>query len=222
VTQTRRPITDDEHQDAELIWDYHQMHYELEPCDVGICLGGPDPNLPIFAAELYHRRLFPVLLFTGANSPDTLPFYPDGEAVGCRETAVKLGVPDAAILVEPEATNTGQNMTFSRQVLAEHGLHPESVLLISMPYMQRRAYATCRKVWPEVDIVCASEPIEFDQYAKTIGEPPVALDMILGDMQRVMEYPKKGFAIEQDVPDEVEAAFQRLVVAGYTSRLARL
>lgn len=215
-------MTDDEWQDAGLIWDYHQMHHELRPCSVGICLGGPDPNLAPFAVDLYERGLFPKLLFTGANSPDTLAFYPDGEAVGCRDVALRLGVPDEAILVEPCATNTGQNITLARQLLDEHDVPVSSVLLISMPYMQRRAYATFRKAWPEVDVVCASEPIEFDDYAKTIGEPAVALDMILGDLQRVMEYPKKGFAIEQDVPEGVQAAYQRLVTAGYTSRLAKL
>ncbi len=37
-----------------------------------------------------------------------------------------------------------------------------------------------------------------------------------------MEYPKHGFAIEQEVPDEVVAAFTRLRNAGYTSRLIGL
>lgn len=220
MTRTRRPLSDEERRDGALIWDYHQLHHDLRICDVGICLGGPDPDVADFAVELYQRELFPLLVFTGANSPDTVAYYPRGEAIECRDKALLLGVPDDAIVVEPRATNTGQNISYSRDVLAENGVRPESVMLVSMPYMQRRAFATCRKVWPAVDIVCASAPIEFDEYAKVIGNPPVVLDMIVGDLQRVMEYPQKGFAISQDVPNEVHDAYQRLIDAGYTSRLA--
>ena len=39
------------------------------------------------------------------------------------------------------------------------------------------------------------------------------------DTQRIIEYPKRGFAIPQDVPAEVEAAYGRLVEAGFTARL---
>ncbi len=222
MTRARPPISDEEAQDAALIWEYHQLHHELRACDVAICLGGPDPDVADFAVELYHRKLFPTLVFSGANSPDTVEYYPRGEAIECREKALSLGVPNSAILVEIRATNTGQNVAYSRTVLAEHDLYPATIMLVSMPYMQRRAFATCRKVWPDVDIVCASEPIEFVEYAKAIGNPPVVLDMIVGDMQRIMEYPKKGFAIEQHVPQAVQDAYERLVNAGYTSRLAAL
>lgn len=95
--------------------------------------------------------------------------FPRGEAVHFREHALELGVPDAAILLEPQARNTGQNITLSRQVLAQAGITPTTVLLVSMPYMERRSFATARKLWPEVEIVCASEPLEFDDYLKSIG-----------------------------------------------------
>lgn len=223
MNEARRPITDEEYQDAALIWDYHQMHHQLRPCSAGIALGGPDPDVADFAAELYHRGMFPVLLFTGANSPDTVQYFPRGEAVHNRERAVELDVPADVVLVEPDATNTGQNMTYSRKVLADAGVEVDSVMLISMPYMERRGYATCRKGWPDVDVVCASIDVKFDVYADDIDiDPPLVLDMMIGDMQRVVEYPKKGFAIDQDVPDDVLAAYQRLVAAGYTSRLADL
>jgi hypothetical protein len=41
----------------------------------------------------------------------------------------------------------------------------------------------------------------------------------VGDLQRVIEYPKLGFAVEQDVPEDVHAAYQALVHDGFTSRL---
>lgn len=128
-------------------------------------------------------------------------------------------MPDSAILVEPKAANTGQNVSLSRALLAAHGCEPRSVLLISKPYMERRAYATCRKVWPEVEVVCASEPLKLDDYVRSIGDEKLVIDMLVEDLQRVVEYPKLGFAVEQDVPAEVLAACDRLIDAGFDSRL---
>jgi uncharacterized SAM-binding protein YcdF (DUF218 family) len=53
----------------------------------------------------------------------------------------------------------GRNIDYSRDALARAGIPATSVMLISKPYMQRRAYATIRKAWPEVDPVGASEDI---------------------------------------------------------------
>ncbi|WP_169981686.1 YdcF family protein [Microbispora sp. H10836] len=219
MTDNQQAITEEQWQQAKLIWDYHQMHHTLRPCDVAIGLGSHDLGVAAFSAELYHQGLFPRLVFTGGNSPTTLARFPRGEAVHFREHALSLGVPDEAILLEPNATNTGENITFSRKVLATAGLHPQSVLLISKPYMERRSFATARKLWPETEIVCASEPLALDDYVKAIGDDKLVIDMLVGDLQRVIEYPKLGFAIPQEIPEVVHAAYEALIRAGFDSRL---
>ncbi|ANZ42333.1 hypothetical protein BBK82_46880 [Lentzea guizhouensis] len=213
------PFSDDQRRAAEIIWDYHQMGHEPRPADVAIGLGSHDLGVATFAAELYHAGRFPLLVFTGGNSPTTAARFPRGEAVHYREHALALGVPDAAILVEPEAGNTGQNISLTRALLADRGHAPRSVLLISKPYMERRAYATCRKVWPEVDVSCTSEPLKLDDYVRSIGDEKLVVDMLVGDLQRVIEYPALGFAVEQDVPDDVLEAYDHLITAGFDSRL---
>lgn len=215
----QRQITDEQFHDAALIWNYHQLGHERRLCSAAIGLGSHDLGVATTAAELYHAGLFPVLVFSGGNSPTTRARFPRGEAVHYREHALRLEVPDEAILVEPKAANTGQNITFSRELLAEAGVEVESLLLISKPYMERRSYATCRKLWPEADVVCASEPLELDDYIKSISDEKLVVDMLVGDLQRVIEYPKRGFAIEQDVPGDVYAAYERLLGAGFDTRL---
>ncbi|MCY9782555.1 YdcF family protein [Nocardiopsis sp. EMB25] len=214
-----RPVTQEQWRYAELIWEYHRMHHRVRSCDVAIALGCNDIGVAAHTAELYHTGLFPTLVFTGANSPSTAEVFPRGEAVHFRERALELGVPDPVILVEPEASNTGQNVTFSRRVLAEHGIAPTTVLLVCMPYMERRAFATTRKLWPEVEVVCASAPLSLGDYVKEIGDAGLVIDMMVGDLQRVMEYPKLGFAIDQDVPGPVREAYEYLVASGFDSRL---
>ena len=205
--------------DARRIWDYHLMHHRLGPADVGIGLGSHDLGVAAYTAKLFHERLFPQIVFTGATSSTTAARFPRGEAVHYREHAIELGVPSSAIRVESLATNTGQNIALTRELLASVGVSVKTVLIVSKPYMQRRAIATCQKVWPEVRPICASEPIGFDAYLASIGDSKLVVDMLVGDIQRVIEYPGLGFAVEQDVPAEVDAAYRRLVAGGYTSRL---
>ncbi|WP_425245821.1 YdcF family protein [Streptomyces sp. NEAU-NA10] len=206
-------------QDARLIWDYHQMHHALKSCSVAIGLGSHDLSVATAAAEAYQAGLVPLIVFTGANSPTTRARFPEGEAVAYRKHALELGVPAEALRVEPHATNTGQNITYSRELLTEEGVNVSSILLVSKPYEQRRAYATTRKLWPGVEIVCTSVPMEFSEYVDSIGDGRLVIDMLVGALQRLMIYPQQGFMIEQDVPEDVIAAYERLCHAGFTSRL---
>lgn len=219
MSDNQQTITEDQWLKAKLIWAYHQMGHDLAPADVAIGLGSHDLGVAAASADLYHSGLFPTLVFTGGNSPTTAKVFPRGEAVHFREHALELGVPDEAILVEPNAANTGQNITLSRDLLAANGIAPKTVLLVSKPYMERRSFATARKLWPEVEILCASEPLELDDYLKSIGDEKLVLDMLVGDLQRVIEYPKLGFAVAQDVPEDVHAAYESLISDGFTSRL---
>ncbi|RXS80558.1 YdcF family protein [Streptomyces sp. TM32] len=219
MTDNQRAITDDQRQRAKLIWAYHQMHHDVQPTDAAIGLGSHDLGVPAYCAQLYRAGLFPTLVFTGGPNPTAPERFPRGEAVHFREHALNLGVPNEAILLEPKARNTGQNITFSRDALAAAGIKPGTVLLVSMPYMERRSFATARKMWPEVDVICASEPLEFDDYLKSIGDEKLVTDQLVGDLQRVIEYPALGFAIEQEVPEDVHAAYTSLIHDGFTSRL---
>ncbi|WP_329396243.1 YdcF family protein [Streptomyces lydicus] len=206
-------------EDAQLLWDFQQMHHELRPCSVAVGLGSHDLGVADTAVELYRRGLMPVVVFTGATSPTTRERMPRGEAVHYRERALELGVPDSAILVEPRARNTGENIRFSRALIEGADIDASSVLLISKPYEERRVYATARKLWPEVEIVSASTPMTFDDYVESIGDARKVIDMLVGSLQRLLIYPDQGFMISLPVPDVVRAAFDRLRDAGFTSRL---
>ncbi|WP_326796263.1 YdcF family protein [Streptomyces sp. NBC_01808] len=205
--------------DAQRLWDFQQMGHEPRPCSVAIGLGSHDLGVADTTADLYHLGMMPLIVFTGATSRTTRDRVPRGEAEHYRERAVALGVPAGAILVESRARNTGENIRFSRVLLEEQGVPVASVMLISKPYEERRAYATARKLWPEVEWVSASTPMTLTGYVDSIGDARLVLDMLAGAQQRLMVYPRQGFMIEQHIPDDVAAAYERLRDAGFTSRL---
>ncbi|HEV7899291.1 MAG TPA: YdcF family protein [Planosporangium sp.] len=214
IPETVRP-------DVEILWNYHDLRHDLHPCDVGIGLGGHGLSVAVLSVDLFDRGLFPRLVFTGGNSPPTVEGFPRGEAVHYGEYAVGRGVPRQAILLETRATNTLENIEFARDLLAAERIRPRSVLIMSRPYQRRRAYATSRKVWPEVAVVCAARTLPLDDYVDSVGDAKRVIDMIVGDTQRVDLYARRGYAIPQEMPPAVRRAYDRLVEAGYTSRLIR-
>ncbi|MFB7313132.1 YdcF family protein [Streptomyces sp. NPDC056192] len=205
--------------DAQRLWEFQQMDHEPRPCSVGIGLGSHDLGVADMTANLYRRGMFPLIVFTGATSRTTRDRMPRGEAEHYRERALELGVPASVILVEPNARNTGENINFARGLLAERGIDVSSVLLVSKPYEERRAYATARRLWPEVEIVSASAPMTLSEYADSIGDARLVLDMLVGAQQRLLIYPEQGFMTRQEVPDSVAAAYEHLCSEGFTSRL---
>ncbi|WP_392841437.1 YdcF family protein [Streptomyces sp. LN500] len=205
--------------DAHLLWDFQQMHHEPRPCSVGVGLGSHDLGVADVTADLYRRGMMPLIVFTGATSRTTRERMPRGEAEHYRERALELGVPADAVLVEPNARNTGENIRFSRSLLAERGVDVSSVLLVSKPYEERRAHATARKLWPEVEFVSASAPMTLAEYVDSIQDTRLVLDMLVGAQQRLLIYPEQGFMIRQEIPESVAAAYDRLCGEGFTSRL---
>ncbi|MGY0236165.1 YdcF family protein [Longispora urticae] len=213
-------ISGQDYRDGQTLYEYHQLGHELRRCSVGIVLGGHDLGVPRHAAELFHQGYFARMVVTGGPNRTRPEEFPDGEAARFRDIAMQFGVPEQAILLEPRAANTGQNISLSRQVLAGDSVPVDSVLIVSMPSMQRRAFATCRKVWPEVEtVLCSSAALAWPDYIDSIGDEDLVLSNLVGDTQRVVEYPAHGYAIAQDISDDVLEAFRRLIDAGYTSRL---
>lgn len=206
-------------EDARILWDYHQLHHQPRNTDIAIGLGSHDIGVAEHAAELWHEGRFPLIIFTGANAPTTVDIFPRGEAVHFAERARELGVPAEAILIEAGATNTAENFLKTRHLLEEQNLHPGSATVISRPYQQRRAYATVRKIWPELDVTCSARDQPLRKYISSVGDEARVLNMLVGDTQRIWEYANQGFSIAQPIDIRTLEAYNRLVAAGYDSRV---
>ncbi len=88
--------------------------------------------------------------------------------------------------------------------------------------MLRRDYATFIKQWhgaENVTVRCSSEDIDVKTYLERTDNPSETISVIVGDVQRVVEYPKLGFQIDQEVPQVVMQAYNKLVERGYSAHL---
>lgn len=134
---------------------------------------------------------------------------------------MRMGVPKEKILIENESTNTGENCRFSFKRLSEIGIHPARSILVQKPYMERRTYATFKKIFPEKECSVTSPQISFSDYCTGQYKKEDLIGIMVGDLQRIREYPAKGFQIAQEIPDDVWAAYEALVAAGYDKHLIK-
>ena len=154
---------------------------------------------------------------------------------------VFAALPDDQLLLETASRNCGENAAFSQNLLDEQKWQPQHVLLVQDPLMQRRTWETFRYQWR--DRADAPEFISWPVFVpqvmmdagmlRIICAPPQGLwsmerflSLLMGEIQRLRDDENgygprgKGFLGHVDIPDEVEAGWQRLMqLPGVQSRL---
>ncbi|MCB9809064.1 YdcF family protein [Candidatus Nomurabacteria bacterium] len=201
---------------AKKIWDYMKMNQPLEKADAIFVLGSSDIRTAERAAELWHQGFAPYIIFSGKHGKE--PFFKKTEAEVLADRACEVGVPREVMILEMEARSTGDNIIFTKKLLAQKGFNFKSFILIQKPYMERRTYATFAKQWPGVDFIVTSPQIPYEEYAHDAIKKQHFIEGMVGDLQRIREYPKLGFQIEQDIPDDIWSAYEKLTALGYTRR----
>jgi uncharacterized SAM-binding protein YcdF (DUF218 family) len=204
---------------AQKIWDYHHLNHRIEKGDAILVLGSHDTRVAELGARLFLEGWAPLVIFSGGLGNLTRGLWDKPEAVRFAAVAISLGVPAEKILIEECSTNTGENIEFTRQLLAKRNLDPQKFILVQKPYMERRAYATFRKVWPEKQVLVTSPQITWADYPHAEISRSEVISIMVGDLQRIRLYPEKGFQIPQEIPPDVWDAYLRLTELGYSQHL---
>jgi uncharacterized SAM-binding protein YcdF (DUF218 family) len=208
---------------AQIVWNYHRLDHRLMPAEVIVVLCSHDTAVAARGAQVWLEGWAPRLVFSGGLGAITRRLWSEPEADQFARIAVAMGVPREHILIENQSTNTGENVAFTRRLLEAEGCDPDRLILVQKPYMERRTFATFHKVWPGKDVVVTSPQVSFDEYLARYSNqslsPEDVVSIMVGDLQRIREYPRRGFQIEQEIPALVWAAFEELVAAGYDRHL---
>ena len=206
---------------AQVLWDYHRIDDELIRSDLVVGLGSYDTRVAEHAAELFLDGWAGQLAFTGAQGNFTRGKWSKSEAEVFGAIAAATGAPKDRILLEPRATNTGENIRFTKELCRDSSLAVESIILVAKPNMTRRGLATCQLHWPEVRVRCSSPDTHFLTSPAEGHTPEDVVHEIVGDLQRIIDYPKLGFQAEQPIPPEVCDAFAELISLGFTNHLPK-
>lgn len=203
---------------ARVLWDYHRLGHALKTADAIVALGSHDTRVAERAAEVFLGGFAPVVVMSGAQGALT-GGWTRSEAEVFADVAAERGVPRAKMLLEARSTNTGENVVFSRALLAERGIEPRTLIAVQKPYMERRTLATFEARWPGVEVVVTSPQLGFEEYTAGSIAPAEVIHIMVGDLQRLWLYAEKGWSTPQPMPPFVREAYEGLVAAGYTRRL---
>jgi len=244
-------------QDVQVLWDYMCLRHDLSACTpphgspatVLLCLGSSDLRVATHAATLFEQGLATWLVFSGGVSNSihsgakvngwTLP-----EADVFAEEALRCGVDPSRILVERESTNTGENIRFSHTLLEARGIAVSSLIVVTKPYLSRRAFATLAKQWyTNIGTSPAAGTSTTFSATATVRTPPVFMSSssaswsaflegsalsprnvvcaLVGEVQRIEHYaaPPFKYQIPLDMPLEVRTAGKRLAEKGFIDNL---
>ncbi len=188
------------------------LKHELSPCDALFVLCSNDVRVAEYAAELYHKGLAPIIVFSGGEGRFTDGLFDKSEAETFAAIVRDVGVPPDAIFMETQSTNTGENVLFTYQLVQDKGLTFDDIILVQKPFMERRALATFEKQWPgsvsKLAVTSSAQP--FFEYINEEMPLDMVVRALIEDFERIKTYPEKGFQTYQEVPDIVESSYKYL------------
>ncbi len=207
---------------AQIIWDYHHINHIICKSDIILVLWSHDIRVVDRAVELYKQWYSKRMLFSWwiGRLTDTLDLFRwSTEAEVFRKRAIELWIPAKDILTETKSTNTWENIKFSYEILKKFDI--QSIIIVQKPYMERRVLATFLAQYPNKNtkFFVTSPNISLLEYPNSeIGLDEV-INIMIWDLQRIIEYPKKGYQVEQNIPKNVLEAYEKLIKYWYTSHI---
>ena len=210
---------------AETLWNYHLMNHQVGKADAILVLCSHDERVAERGAQLFLEGCAPLLIFSGGQGAITKTLWDEPEAERFARIAMSMTVPRESILIEKNSTNTGENIQFTRKLVEEQGLDLHRFIVVQKPYMERRAFATFLRYWPDKEVVVTSPQVSFRDYLAEYSNRSLSvadvIGIMVGDLQRIKLYPALGYQIAQEIPDNVWSAFEGLVRAGFDKYLIR-
>lgn len=208
-------------QQAKVIYNYHQLNQSIEHVNCILALGNSDLRTAQRAAELFQLDYAEWIVASGGLGRLTAAVWGEPEAKKFAEIFVQAGVPEEKILIEDQSSNTFDNFRFSRRLLTKRNLAANSFLIVTKPYMERRAYAMAVKAWPDKKITVTSPQLSFEEYVNQNISEKLLINMVVGDLQRLIVYGENGELAAQPIPHTVKQAYETLVTEGYDEQLIK-
>lgn len=171
--------------------------YDLRVCD--------------YACELIQQGLAPRLVLTGGSGRWTRHLWSVPEARVFAERARAQGIDPQQMDLEEQAANFGQNIAFVRDAFPQL----RRVTFVTKPNAVLRVALSVPVQWPQVTAWIDAPPLCFPQQVSPIIGVLGVIHEMVGDIDRVMQYPALGFQIPHALPAPILSSWEYLLAAGF-------
>jgi len=200
---------------AGRIWDYLSVMQKTGKSDAIVVCCSYDLRVCDHACGLIRAGYSNTLVISGGSSNWTRHLWPVPEAEVFFARALENGLDEGQILLEQKSSNFGENIRFSRKLIPEAG----TVTFVAKPNSLLRVRLTAKAQWPGLNALVSAPNIRFpDEVSNAIGIWGVINEMV-GDLQRIREYPALGYQVEHELPPEILQDWVYLVENGFTYHL---
>jgi uncharacterized SAM-binding protein YcdF (DUF218 family) len=175
--------------------------YDLRVCD--------------HACHLIKSGFSDKLVISGSTGNWTKHIWSSPEAVIFKKRALANGIDESCIILETEATNFGENITFAKKLLPD----VNTVTFISKPNALLRVKLTAEIQWPEITAYVSCPPLSFPQQVSNVVGILGVINEMVGDIERVQKYPALGYQASHELPEPIIQAWHYLIDQGFTDHL---
>lgn len=204
---------------AELLWNYLSLNEPLEKADLILVLGTFDTRVAERGTELILQNLAPLIIFSGGFGRLSGKNAVKPEAEIFAKVARKRGVPEEKIIIENKSSNTYENFLFSLKIIKQKKLSVKKIIVVTQPYLQRRAKLGLLKFWPGIKSIFTSPEFTFQTYGNSFLSKNEMLNIMAGEISRIQKYPEKGFIKKGIIPDSILKIYEKLAENGFTKYL---
>ncbi|MET0406704.1 MAG: YdcF family protein [Cystobacter sp.] len=202
-------------QHARRLWEYMSSFKTRAPCDVAVVCCSYDLRVCDYACELLKSGLARQLLISGNTGNWTRHLWSKSEARVFLARAQAAGIPESSIILEERATNFGENIALSRELVP----HARTVTFITKPNSVLRVLLTAAVRWPGITAQVDCPVIDFPEEVSNIVGVLGLIDEMVGDVHRIIEYPQQGFQQAHALPSEVLESWRYLISQGFKNHL---
>lgn len=139
-----------------LLGKYLSPSDNLIPADAIVAVSGDDDRIK-HAIELYKQGYASKLILSGAAKEG---FTSNAKAMQLE--ASKSGIPNEAIILEEKSYNTYENALYTKEIVLSQRI--ESIILVTSPYHQRRAFETFKNIFRGTNIKLQNSPSQYSSW----------------------------------------------------------
>jgi len=205
----------------QVLWNYLVLKQTLSQADCILVFGGHDKSVAIQAAKLYKQGLSNTIIVSGGVVRDGALYGLQEHMSEAEALSIVLqqnGVPSNCIFLEKDATNTRENFLNISHLLKYNNFEFSKFIIVQKPYAERRTYALGLTVWPNKTIIMSSIQYSLSEYLMSGIPENFIIQMMLGEIERIIEYPKRGYMIYQEIPQTVIDAYEYIKTQGFSGR----
>jgi len=184
------------------------------PADAVLGFGMFDLALPVFCGDLYARGLARRVVFTGGIGAGTGNLgQPEADAWHAALRAAYPSIPYERLVLENRSTNTAENIAFTAALIARErpdlafGRGLRTALAVASPSRLRRVALTLQKLQPALRVVRCLPPVDFAREQALYAQQGLDyVDHLRGELDRLVDYPARGWIAAAPFPPEIAAA----------------